>query len=95
MSQKDRRHKRIHGIIDEAAKALAAEGVQYFIGAVDPQPKEPDGGKAFASSEIVGENMCHIIDMAFPTREGLKNLGIWVGSVILSREQQLRRNGKN
>ena len=81
--------------MDDAAKALEAEGVKYFIGVVDRQPKDPDGGKAYAQSDITGEDFCYILDVAMPTREDLKNLGIYVGRLILSREQQLKKQKKN
>lgn len=81
--------------MDDAAKALEAEGVKYFIGVVDRQPKDPDGGKAYAQSDITGEDFCYILDIAMPTREDLKNLGIYVGQLILSREQQLKKQKKN
>lgn len=89
MSQK--KENRINAILDDAAKALEAEGVKYFIGVVDRQPKETDGGKAYAQSDVTGEDMCYILDMALPTREDLKNLGIWVGQLIIARERELKK----
>lgn len=94
MSEKEQKQNRVKQIIDDAAKALGAEGVRYFIGAIDRQPKEPDGGKAYASSDIKGDEMVYILDMAFPTRQDLKNLGIYIGSLIISREQQLKKDRK-
>ena len=81
--------------MDDAAKALKAEGVKYFIGAVDRQPKNPDGGMAYANSDITGGDFCYILDIAMPTRNDLRNLGIYVGQLILSREQQLKSQKKN
>lgn len=72
--------------MDNAAKALEAEGVKYFIGVVDKQPHSQDGGKAYAQSEVNGEDMCYILDMALPTRQDVINLGIWVGQLITSRD---------
>lgn len=91
MSRKERKQNKIKTIMDDAAKALEGEGVRYFIGVVDRQPKDPDGGKAYAQSDVTGEDMCHILDMALPTREDLKNLGIWVGQLIIARERELKK----
>lgn len=77
--------------MDDTAKLLEAENVKYFIGVVDKQPKAPDGGKAYAQSDVTGEDMCYILDMALPTREDLRNLGIWVGQLIIARERELKK----
>lgn len=95
MSQKERKQNRIKKIMDDAAKALEAEGVKYFIGVVDRQPKEPDGGKAYAQSDVTGEDFCYILDMALPTRQDVINLGIWVGQLITARKKALKENSKN
>lgn len=95
MSQKERKQNRIKKIMDDAATALEAEGVKYFIGVVDRQPKEPDGGKAYAQSDVTGEDMRYILDMALPTRQDLISLGIWVGQLITARERELKMNSKN
>jgi hypothetical protein len=91
MSQKERKQNRIKKIIDDTARLLEAEDVKYFIGVIDRQPKDPDGGKAYAQSDVTGEDMCYILDMALPTREDLKNLGIWVGRLIITRERDLKK----
>jgi hypothetical protein len=91
MSQNERKQNRIKKILDDTAKLLEAEGVKYFIGVVDRQPKDPDGGKAYAQSDVTGEDMTHILDMAFPTREDLKHLGIWVGQLIIARKRELKK----
>ncbi len=78
--------------MDDAAKALEAEGVKYFIGVVDRQPKDPDGGKAYAQSDVTGEDFCYILDMALPTRQDVINLGIWVGQLISARSRDLKEN---
>lgn len=91
MSQKERKQVKIKKIMDDSAKLLEAEGVKYFIGVVDRKPKDPDGGKAYAQSDVTGEDMCYILDMALPTREDLKNLGIWVGQLIIARERELKK----
>lgn len=88
MSQKERKQKRINKIVDDAAKALEAEGVKYFIGVVDRQPKEADGGKVFTQVDVSGEDMCYIMDIAFPTREDAINLGIWAGQIIMQRNKK-------
>lgn len=92
MSQKERKQNKIKKIMDAAAKELEAEGVKYFIGVVDRQPKEPDGGKTYAQSDVTGEDMCYILDMALPTRQDVINLGIWVGQLITSRERELKKS---
>lgn len=71
--------------MDDAAKLLAAEEVKYFIGVVDRQPKETDGGKAYAQSDCDGEDFTYMLDMALPTRQDVINLGIWVGQLIQAR----------
>lgn len=91
MSQEEGKQNRVNRIIDDAVKALKAEGVKYFIGVVDRQPKDPDGGKVYSAANITGTEFCYILDVAMPTREDLKNLGIYVGQLILSREQQLKK----
>lgn len=87
MSKETRKQNRIKRIMDDAAKALEAEGVKYFIGVVDKQPQESDGGKAYAQSDVTGEDFCYILDMALPTRQDVINLGIWVGQLITARNK--------
>lgn len=82
------KYDRIKKIMDDAAKALEAEGVKYFIGAVDRQPTEPDGGKAFCQSDATGEDFVHILDMALPTRQDAVNFGIWAGIIINARSNK-------
>jgi len=79
---------RIKKIMDKAAKALEGEGVKYFIGVVDLQPDQPDGGKAYAQSDCTGTDFTYILDMALPTREDVINLGIWVGQLIQARNKK-------
>lgn len=92
MSQESRKQARIKKIMDDAAKALEAEGVKYFIGVIDRQPKAPDGGKAYAQSDVTGEDMCYILDIALPTRQDLVNLGIWVGQLLTARSKDQKEN---
>lgn len=80
--------------MDEAAKKLEAEGVKYFIGVVDRQPKATDGGKAYAQSDIQGEDFCYILDIALPEREDVVNLGIWVGQLIQARANVAKQEKK-
>lgn len=87
MSKETRKQNRIKRIMDDAAKALEAEGVKYFIGVVDKQPQASDGGKAYAQSDVTGEDFCYILDMALPTRQDVINLGIWVGQLITARNK--------
>lgn len=82
-----KKEKRIKTILDDAAKALEKEGVKYFLGVVDRQPQESDGGKAYAQSDVSGEDMGYILDMALPTRQDVINLGIWVGQLITARNK--------
>lgn len=86
MNPKKEQPARICAIIDTAARDLEAEGVKYFIGVVDRQPQAADGGKAYAASDVTGEDMHHILDMAMPTREDLTNLGLYVGRLIIARK---------
>lgn len=96
MSKDTRKANRIKRVLDDAAKALEAEGVKYFIGVVDRQPSQPDGGKAYAQSDVTGEDFTYILDMALPTHQDVINLGIWVGQLIQARSkktQSLKGNG--
>lgn len=83
------KQKRINKIIDDAAKALEAEKVKYFIGVIDRQPKAADGGKAYAQSDCDTEDFTFILDMALPTREDVVNLGIWVGQLLTARKTKI------
>ena len=80
------KQNKIKSIIDNAAKELEAQGVKYFIGVVDRQPKAPDGGKSYAQSDITGEDLQIILEMALPTREDLVNLAIWVSKALTVKE---------
>lgn len=81
-----KKQERINKIIDDAAKALKAEGVKFFIGAVDRQPEAKDGGKAWAATDVNGDDMGYILELALPTREELVNLGIWLGRLITAKQ---------
>ena len=85
MTKEEQKQARIKKVLDDAAKKLEKEGVKYFLGAVDKQPNQPDGGKVYAQSELAGEDFCYILDVALPTRQDVINLGIWVGQLINSR----------
>lgn len=71
--------------MDDAAKKLEKHEVKYFIGVVDRQPQEPDGGKAYSQANVSGEDMAIILDIALPTRQDAVNLGIWVGQILSNR----------
>lgn len=94
MSQNERKQNRINQIVDDAAQALKAEGVKYFIGVVDRQPGEPGGGKAYASSDVSGDDMGLILDMTLRTKQDLVNLGIWVGKLIMARGTPAKKKEK-
>lgn len=79
------KEKRIHKILDDARNALEKEGVKYFLGAVDKNPKAPDGGKAYANMDIEGIDFIYILDIAMPTNQDITNLGIYVGQLINAR----------
>jgi len=80
--------------MDDAAKKLEAENVKYFIGVVDRQPAQSDGGKAYAQSDVTGEDFTYILDMALPTHQDTINLGIWVGQLIQARSKNKIQNLK-
>lgn len=82
------RQERIKNILDTAGKALEAEGVKYFAGAVDKKPEDPDGGKAYVQSDIMGVDFCYILDLALPTNQDLINVGIYLGQVIQGRKKK-------
>lgn len=88
------KQERIKKILDDAGKALEAEGVKYFLGVIDRQPSAPDGGQAYTRSDITGEEFCYILDLALPTREDIINLGIWVGQLITARSAHKKNKGK-
>jgi len=94
MNQEVEKQNRIKQIMDEAAKKLESEGVKYFIGVVDRQPKSTDGGKAYAQSDVTGEDMCFILDIALPRREDVVNLGIWVGQLLTARTKEQKEIAK-
>lgn len=87
-STQEEKSQRINAIMESAAKALEAEGVKYFLGVVDRQPQSIDGGKAYAQSDVSGEDFCYILDMALPTRQDVVNLGIYVGQLLTARTKK-------
>lgn len=84
----EQKQKRIRTALDNCATMLKKEGVKYFLGAVDKQPKDPDGGRVFAQSEISGEEFIHVLDVALPTKQDAINLGIWVGQILNARNNE-------
>lgn len=88
MSQKERKQNRINAALEAAAKVLEAEGVKFFMGVVDRDRLSSDGGKAYIQSDVTGEDMEIILDMALPRRQDLINLGIWLGRLINSRSKK-------
>ena len=74
------KQERINKILDDAGEALKAEGVKYFLGVVDRQPKAPDG---------------YILDMALQTSQDLVHVGIQLGRLITARKRaQKEKDGK-
>ena len=84
------KQERIKKALDELGKVMEAEGVKYFAGAVDKNPKAPDGGKAYVQSDITGTDFCYILDLALPTNQDLINVGIYVGQVIQARNKKVQ-----
>ena len=80
--------KKVKSAIEKAADTLKKEGVQFFLIAVDRQPKSPDGGKVIAESDIDTENLYTMLNVAFPSREDIQNLGVWVGRQIIGRSKR-------
>lgn len=89
------KQERINSILSATGKMLQKEGVKYFLGVVDRQPKEPNGGTAYAEADIPSEDMCYIIDMAFPTQRDLINAGIYIGNLISVRGKERRKQKKS
>jgi hypothetical protein len=89
------KQERINSILGAAGKMLEKEGVKYFLGVVDRQPKQPNGGTAYAEADITGEDMCYILDMAFPNQSDLLNAGICIGNLIHERGKITRKQKKN
>lgn len=79
------REDKIKAIIDTAAEQLRAEGVKFLLGAVDRQPEDPDGGRAYCEGDADADDFICIIDMALPKREDLVQLGFWVGTILTSK----------
>lgn len=89
------RQERINKILDDAGEALKAEGVKYFLGVVDRRPKSPDGGQAYAKSDISGEEFGYILDMVLQTPQDLIQVGIQLGQLINARKRaQKGKDGK-
>lgn len=84
----DPRGDAIHAIVDKAAQDLGKLGLKFFIGVVDKQPTASDGGKVYTQSDMQGQDFCYILDIALPTKEDARNMGIWVGQIL-----QLRLKG--
>lgn len=80
------KEERINAILDNAAKQLQAEGVQYFLGVVDRQPEAEDGGKVYTQTDIKNQDMVFIFDAAMPARQDLVNMGLWVGQMLNARK---------
>lgn len=79
------KQKRIKAALDNCATMLEKEGVKYFLGVVDRQPTEPEGGKAYTQLDITGQDFIHLLDVALPTKQDAINMGIWVGQILNSR----------
>ena len=87
------KQERINKILDDAGEALKAEGVKYFLGVVDRQPKAPDGGRAYVQSDISGEEFGYILDMALQTSQDLVHVGIQLGRLITARKRAQKEKG--
>ena len=87
-SNSEAKSDRILAILEKASQDLEAEGVKYFLGVVDRQPNDPKGGKAYAQSDITGEEFPYILDMAMPKHQDIVNLGIWVGQLLTARNKK-------
>lgn len=85
MTQEEKKQQAIKKLMDDTAKKLEAMGVKYFIGVVDRQRTAADGGKAYSQANVIGEDMCIILDIAFPTRQDAVNMGIWIGNILNNR----------
>lgn len=84
----EEKQKAVKKVLDDAAKKMDNLGVKYFMGVVDRQPQEADGGKAYSQANVSGEDMCIILDIALPTRQDAVNLGIWVGGILSARANE-------
>lgn len=91
-AQQIEKNTRIKKIMDDAAKLLEAEEVKYFIGVLDREKENPNQGRAFVQSDVTGDDMIHILDMALPTRQDAVNLGVYVGTLIKSRQNNNKKS---
>jgi len=85
------RQKRIKAIIDETATKLAAEGAGYFIGAIDLQPKEPDGVTLFTRAEVAIKDLCLILISGLSNPEDFKALSKAMGHLSLAIIEEEKR----
>ena len=85
------REERLQSILNTSAELLEAEGTSYFIGIIDRQQAERDGGQAYAKSNTNTSDMCHILDLALPTRKDLIEAGKWLGSTIYQRGKKRKK----
>lgn len=89
-----KKNERLSKILDTAAAELEKEGVKFFLGVVDRQPKQKDGGKVLTQSDLSGEDFQCLLDVALPTRQDIINLGIWVGRLIGARSKSQTMGGE-
>ena len=87
-AEQEEKNIRIKKIMDDAARLLEAEEVKYFIGVLDREKENPNQGRAFVQSDVSGDDMIHILDMALPTRQDAVNLGVYVGTLIKAHQNK-------
>lgn len=85
----EEKQKRIRQIMDNAALQLEKENVKFFIGVTDRDDPTVEGGKAYSKADCNGEDFTVMLNLALPTRQDIVNLGIWVGTILNSRKQNV------
>lgn len=89
----EKKQQRINAIINSAEEALKAEGAQYFLCAIDKDPKAEDGGKMFLTSEIGDVELIHVIEGITQIKpELLPVIGIHVGRLINAKREDRKKN---
>lgn len=82
MAQEERQANRVRSILREAAEKLDAEKapLQFFLAVINPESE-----KMYSVADINGDNMCKMIDCFFEKPEDIRNLAIYVNSILKRR----------
>lgn len=90
MTQEQKQAK-IKSVIEKAEKELTALGASHFLAATDIDA--PGGGWLVVQNSMNGSEFCCILDAAFPAKQDVINLGVYIGQVMIARNKQ-QKDGK-